>query len=97
MMKELYDTPIRVTEIQPGMVETCESARGNNSLSSINLKHKTTDSSLLQYRFESLAFSITRFRGDEQAAKKVYEGFQPLTAEDVAEDIVWAASRKDHM
>lgn len=25
MMKELYDTPIRVTEIQPGMVETCKS------------------------------------------------------------------------
>ena len=71
--------------------------RGGNSLSSIDFKHKTTDSSFLQYRFGSLAFSITRFRGDEQAAKKVYEGFQPLTAEDVAEDIVWAASRKDHM
>lgn len=54
-----------------------------------------TDSCLQQ--LGSLAFSITRFRGDEQAAKKVYEGFQPLTAEDVAEDIVWAASRKDHM
>jgi 3-hydroxy acid dehydrogenase/malonic semialdehyde reductase len=44
-----------------------------------------------------VAFSITRFRGDEEAAKKVYQGFEPLTAEDVAEDIVWAASRKDHM
>lgn len=43
------------------------------------------------------AFSITRFRGDEKAAAGVYKGIQPLTAEDVAEDIVWAASRKPHM
>lgn len=104
MMKELYDTPIRVTEIQPGMVETCESSslfllcsllktgNGNGSLgyTSMNANSPSND-------VTSTAFSITRFRGDEQAAKKVYEGFQPLTAEDVAEDIVWAASRKDHM
>ena len=27
----------------------------------------------------------------------MYKGIQPLVAEDIAEDIVWAASRKDHM
>lgn len=43
------------------------------------------------------AFSVTRFRGDEDKAKNVYKGIQPLVAEDIAEDIVWAASRKDHM
>jgi 3-hydroxy acid dehydrogenase/malonic semialdehyde reductase len=43
------------------------------------------------------AFSITRFRGDENAAKEVYKGLQPLVAEDVAEDIVFAASRKPHI
>lgn len=31
MMKELYDTPIRVTEIQPGMVETCKSTPSTDS------------------------------------------------------------------
>jgi len=61
MMRELVDTPIRVTEIQPGMAET--------------------------------AFSLVRYRGDKSAAAKVYEGLQPLTAEDLAEEIVWAASR----
>jgi 3-hydroxy acid dehydrogenase/malonic semialdehyde reductase len=45
----------------------------------------------------STAFSVTRFRGDEDKAKSVYKGIQPLVAEDIAEDIVWAASRKEHM
>lgn len=44
-----------------------------------------------------IAFSVTRFRGDEDKAKNVYKGIQPLVAEDIAEDIVWAASRKEHM
>ncbi|RDB21064.1 NADP-dependent 3-hydroxy acid dehydrogenase [Hypsizygus marmoreus] len=65
MLRELVNTPIRVTEIQPGMVET--------------------------------EFSIVRFRGDTGAASKVYEGLQPLTAGDVAEEIVWAASRPPHV
>jgi len=65
MLRELVNTPIRVSEIQPGMVET--------------------------------EFSIVRFRGDIDAAKKVYEGIHPLSPEDVAEEIVWAASRPPHV
>ncbi|KAG6832400.1 hypothetical protein H0H92_002668 [Tricholoma furcatifolium] len=42
-------------------------------------------------------FSITRFRGDAQAAAKVYEGLEPLTAADIAEEIVWAAARPPHV
>lgn len=42
-------------------------------------------------------FSIVRFKGDEAKAKKVYEGVEPLTAEDVAETIVWVASRPPHV
>ena len=42
-------------------------------------------------------FSIVRFDGDEDRAKKVYEGFQPLKPEDVAETIYWMASRPSHV
>lgn len=33
-------------------------------------------------------FSLIRFKGDEATAKKIYDGLQPLTAEDVA-DVIW--------
>src|SRR6266487_3203932 len=42
-------------------------------------------------------FSIVRFKGDEARSKKVYEGTIPLTAEDVAETLVWVASRPPHV
>ena len=58
---DLIGTPVRVTSIDPGMVET--------------------------------EFSQVRFRGDVDRASKVYERITPLRPEDVAETIVWAASR----
>jgi NADP-dependent 3-hydroxy acid dehydrogenase YdfG len=42
-------------------------------------------------------FSIVRFKGDAARAKKVYEGMTPLTADDVAETLVWVASRPPHV
>ncbi len=62
---ELLGRPIRVTEIDPGMVKT--------------------------------EFSLVRFRGDERAADAVYEGMTPLTPEDVADCIVFAATRPSHV
>ncbi len=42
-------------------------------------------------------FSLVRFQGDEARAAKVYEGLTPLTPQDVAEAIVWAATRPPHV
>jgi len=38
-----------------------------------------------------------RFKGDAGRAKKVYEGTLPLLAEDIAEILVWMASRPAHV
>ena len=56
---------MRVTEVDPGVVET--------------------------------EFSIVRFDGDTERAAKVYEGMTPLTADDVADCIAWAATRPSHV
>ncbi len=42
-------------------------------------------------------FSEVRFHGDEERAAAVYEGIEPLTPEDVAEAVVWAATRPPHV
>jgi NADP-dependent 3-hydroxy acid dehydrogenase YdfG len=42
-------------------------------------------------------FSVVRFDGDEDRAKSVYKGFEPLHPEDVAETIYWMASRPAHV
>jgi NADP-dependent 3-hydroxy acid dehydrogenase YdfG len=63
---ELYDQPVRIIEIAPGMVKTDE-------------------------------FALNRFRGDEAAAAKVYQGVaEPLTADDVADAVTWSVTRPPH-
>lgn len=42
-------------------------------------------------------FSVVRFAGDRERAESVYAGMTPLTAEDVAEAIRWAATRPPHV
>jgi 3-hydroxy acid dehydrogenase/malonic semialdehyde reductase len=65
MRIDLLPHGIKVTAINPGMVET--------------------------------EFSVVRFKGDEGRAKKVYDGFEPLIANDVAEAIWFAVSRPPHV
>ncbi|CAN5273077.1 MAG: SDR family NAD(P)-dependent oxidoreductase [Euzebyales bacterium] len=38
-------------------------------------------------------FSVVRFDGDADRASKVYEGLDPLTGDDIADAVVWVASR----
>jgi 3-hydroxy acid dehydrogenase / malonic semialdehyde reductase len=65
LREDLLGTPVRVTSVDPGLVET--------------------------------DFSLVRFRGDAGRAAKVYKDIKPLAAEDVADVIVWAVTRPEHV
>jgi 3-hydroxy acid dehydrogenase / malonic semialdehyde reductase len=42
-------------------------------------------------------FSLVRFKGDEEKASAVYKGIQPLTADDIADMILYVLSTPDHV
>jgi NADP-dependent 3-hydroxy acid dehydrogenase YdfG len=42
-------------------------------------------------------FSLVRFKGDEATAKSVYDGFDPLQAEDIADAIYYVCTRPKHV
>lgn len=62
---DLMHTPLRVTNVKPGLVET--------------------------------NFSITRFAGNKERADKVYQGIKPLTGDDIADVVYYAASAPAHV
>lgn len=62
---DVLDKGIKVTSVDPGMVET--------------------------------EFSIVRFRGDIERAKKVYTGIKPLSPKDVAETVLFCATRPQNV
>lgn len=65
MRIDLLDKNIRVTTVDPGMVET--------------------------------DFSLVRFSGDAERANKVYKGVKPLQPLDVAESVLYCATRPEHV
>ena len=62
---DLVDTPLRVTNVKPGMVET--------------------------------NFTVVRYRGDKEAADNVDKGSRPVTGDDIAETVYFAASAPAHI
>jgi serine 3-dehydrogenase len=65
MRMETLGSGVRVTSVDPGLVET--------------------------------EFSEVRFRGDKERAAKVYADTRPLTADDIADCVVFAAGRPAHV
>lgn len=62
---DLAHTPLRVTNVKPGLVET--------------------------------NFSNTRFHGDSERAENVYKGIKPLTGDDIADVVLYAAQAPAHV
>lgn len=76
------------------------------SKAAVNAISKSMRIDLLPYRIKvtaihpgaaETAFGNVRFKGDEEMAKKVYEGYQPLTANDLADVIYYCATLPDHV
>ena len=61
-------------------------------LSGTGIRVSTVDPGLAETEF-----SIVRFKGDRARAKQAYAGTHPLVAEDVADILVWVASRPPHV
>lgn len=53
--------------------------------------------SCIQPGMAETEFSDVRFKGDQEKAAKVYEGTEPLSAQDVAETIAWVVNRPPHV
>lgn len=49
--------------------------------------------SCIQPGMAETEFSKVRFKGDDEKAAQVYEGTEPLTAEDIAETVLWVVNR----
>jgi 3-hydroxy acid dehydrogenase / malonic semialdehyde reductase len=65
LREDLLGRPIRITTVDPGLVQT--------------------------------DFSLVRFRGDEETARKVYEGVEAMKPDDIAECVLFALTRPPHV
>lgn len=64
---------------------------------SIDLSGTPLRVSLIDPGYTKTEFGVVRFLGDVDRAMKTYEGFQPLTAEDIADAISYVVNAPDHV
>ncbi|HQI03895.1 MAG TPA: SDR family NAD(P)-dependent oxidoreductase [bacterium] len=84
----------------PGGGVYCATKHAVNAITNGLRKDLTNTSirvSTVDPAFTETEFSIVRFDGDPEKAKKVYEGFEPLLAEDIADAILYVATRPPHV
>lgn len=87
-------------EVYPGGNVYCATKHAVDALSRamrIDLVNYNIKVSNLAPGAAETEFSIVRFKGDETQAKSVYDGYSPLTAQDIAETLWFLCSRPDHV
>ena len=87
-------------EVYPGGNVYCATKHAVDALSRAMrtdmLKHHIKVTNIAPGMVET-EFSIVRYKGDKEAADKVYQGMTPLTNEDIAETIIFAITRPAHV
>jgi len=87
-------------EVYPNGNVYCASKFAVNAISRamrVDLYDKNIRATTIDPGMVETEFSEVRFSGDKERAKKVYDGWKPLTAEDIAETILWCALRPAHV
>ena len=87
-------------EVYPGGNVYCATKHAVDALSQgmrMDLVHDNVKVTNIAPGAADTEFSIVRFKGDEKIAKSVYDGFEPLLANDIAETIYFVASRPSHV
>lgn len=88
--RETYEGGAAYCAAKAGVLQITRALR--LELNGSGLRVATVDPGLAETEF-----SLIRFKGDAVRAAKVYEGVEPLKAEDVADAVVWVANRPPHV
>jgi NADP-dependent 3-hydroxy acid dehydrogenase YdfG len=87
-------------EVYPGGNVYCATKHAVDALSKAMridmLKHNIKVTNIAPGMVET-EFSLVRYKGNEEAAKNVYQGLTPLTNEDIADVILFAITRPAHV
>jgi NADP-dependent 3-hydroxy acid dehydrogenase YdfG len=88
---------IEVYDNGAGYTAAKHAAHAVNDTLRLELQGKPVRVTLIAPGLVETEFSLVRFDGDAEAAKRPYAGMTPLTADDVADAIAWAVTRPSHV